>query len=248
MASCYLCAAHILPGQGFRREVRTGRSWRVYYTRRGGSSYGETHGLRTLCGQCAAAVDYFRQGRGVRTAIGVFVALLGWYVAFNMNFTGDAGAVVLIFLALGGPGWLVYLLVEKLHALAYSPPISSSHDEKLPPALAPAHQRPENSINADPPMEKLPTTSRLDHLMALSVSPASLKPDGRYTRPRTWGVYRLPTSAQGRVYRSGNHPIRREELEREHGSVFTVAVFLDPALAQEVAAISNAAAGAFPQD
>lgn len=76
MPDCYLCGAYIKRGAGYRREVQTGRSVRVYATRRGGSSFGSSFGTRTVCRYCAEVLDRSREGRFVR---GVLYCL-GWGV------------------------------------------------------------------------------------------------------------------------------------------------------------------------
>ena len=41
---------------------------------------------------------------------------------------------------------------------------------------------------------------------------------GQLTRPRSYGVYRLPQDCGAtRGFRFGNHPVRQQELEREFG-------------------------------
>ena len=58
----------------------------------------------------------------------------------------------------------------------------------------------------------------VDHIISRAISPASVRPDGSLTRPRSYGVYRMPPGAEGRRCRFGNHPVRMWELEREFGS------------------------------
>jgi hypothetical protein len=59
----------------------------------------------------------------------------------------------------------------------------------------------------------------LAKVIARAISPSSVRPDGALTVPRSFGVYRIPSSAAStRRYRYGNHPIRLQELEREFGS------------------------------
>ncbi len=59
-----------------------------------------------------------------------------------------------------------------------------------------------------------------DELRRRALEPASLVADGNYTRPRSWGVYRLPEEAAltSERFRAGNHPIRQIELQRDFGS------------------------------
>jgi hypothetical protein len=59
----------------------------------------------------------------------------------------------------------------------------------------------------------------LQTIIARAISPSSVQPDGWLTSPRSWGVYRVPSSAGStRRFRFGNHPVRQRELEREFGS------------------------------
>jgi hypothetical protein len=59
----------------------------------------------------------------------------------------------------------------------------------------------------------------LQKIIARAISPSSVRPNGWLTFPRSWGVYRVPSSAGSmRSFRFGNHPVRQRELEREFGS------------------------------
>ena len=60
--------------------------------------------------------------------------------------------------------------------------------------------------------------STFEAILGRAISPRSVRPDGPLTRPRSYGVYLLPTSASGRTHRFGNHPVRMTELEQEFGS------------------------------
>jgi hypothetical protein len=58
--------------------------------------------------------------------------------------------------------------------------------------------------------------STFDNLIKRAVAPASVRPKGQLTEPRTYGVYEIPESAGAiRRFRMGNHPIRMIELEQE---------------------------------
>jgi hypothetical protein len=50
-----------------------------------------------------------------------------------------------------------------------------------------------------------------------SIDPSSVKSDGRYTSPRTWGVYQVECLPEGKRFRFGNHPVRQQELIRQYG-------------------------------
>jgi len=82
--------------------------------------------------------------------------------------------------------------------------------------------------------------TRAQELLAASVDPSTLREDGRYTVPRSWGVYRISAPGnRGRAFRSGNHPVRLRELEREFSGVGTVALFDREDLALELAKLGN---------
>lgn len=73
-----------------------------------------------------------------------------------------------------------------------------------------------------------------------AISPLSVRPDGRLTTPRSYGVYQVPaTSGSTRRFRFGNHPIRMLELERELGACKLEHLFLSRAEATAVAAALN---------
>ncbi len=83
--------------------------------------------------------------------------------------------------------------------------------------------------------------SRRDQLLQRTLKPSDFKPNGVYTDPKTYGVYRLTGKAKaGRVFRYGNHPIRYDELVNEYGAAEVVAVFSARSDAEELAAIENA--------
>lgn len=79
-----------------------------------------------------------------------------------------------------------------------------------------------------------------DVLLSRSVSPASVKIDGRYTIPRSYGVYHLEQSSSvSHRFRFGNHPVRETELIRAFGDVKLVALFLERTQAMDLAALLN---------
>ncbi len=84
--------------------------------------------------------------------------------------------------------------------------------------------------------------ARLKSLLAKSVDPSTLKPDGNYTSPRSWGVYeveRLLDGKRGKAFHFGNHPVRQHELVRQFGEAQMVAVFDRRIDAEEVAFLLN---------
>lgn len=59
----------------------------------------------------------------------------------------------------------------------------------------------------------------IEHVIARAISPSSVRPDGWLTSPRSYGVYRIPSTAGStRSFRYRNHPVRQRELERAFGS------------------------------
>jgi hypothetical protein len=59
----------------------------------------------------------------------------------------------------------------------------------------------------------------IDHIIQRAISPSAVRSDGYLTHPRSYGVYRIPsTSGSTRRFRFGNHPVRMRELEAEFGS------------------------------
>lgn len=117
MATCYHCACTIPQNQGIRRRVFTGESYRFYFTKRGGTSYGQTFGLRTLCPSCAQALDDRQRGSFVRVVIAIAMGLLGAFVTFRID-THDLGpflALLWLFFGFGGLGVLTFVLLEAIH-------------------------------------------------------------------------------------------------------------------------------------
>ena len=69
--------------------------------------------------------------------------------------------------------------------------------------------------------------SAIDRLMEKAVSLQRLRPDGNYTVPRSFGVYRLTGKGDvGKRHRFGNHPVREQELIRYFGECKVIALFL----------------------
>jgi hypothetical protein len=78
--------------------------------------------------------------------------------------------------------------------------------------------------------------SSVAKIIQRSISPSNVRVIGPLTKPRSYGVYRLPQkTATGRHYRYGNHPVRMHELEREFGSCKLEYLFAARADAKELA-------------
>jgi hypothetical protein len=79
------------------------------------------------------------------------------------------------------------------------------------------------------------------NLTKCALNSADFVIDGSYTIPRTWAVYRIPTNQNksSNIYRMGNHPVRKNELEREFGEISVVAIFNNREMAKELSIFLN---------
>lgn len=108
MADCYLCGAYVPRGQGYRRNVRTGTSHRIYVGRWTGGSTGVNYGPRTLCRTCARIQDEQNSGGGLR-AFG-FLCLCALLVF--LGFQAFKADIPLVGIALWAAGPIVWAIVE----------------------------------------------------------------------------------------------------------------------------------------
>jgi hypothetical protein len=100
MAECYNCGANVPKGQGYRREVYTGHSSRMYFGRRVSSSRGNSYGVRTICSSCAQGMaDRKRKSVAVLGTIFLLLILAGHFnektsnrAASSADVTGAASA------------------------------------------------------------------------------------------------------------------------------------------------------------
>lgn len=81
MQHCAQCGASI-PGDGFRREIRTGSSQRVSFGRRATTSRVARWTLRTVCHSCALRIDREKKGKVIAgtlaaAALGLFLLTRG---------------------------------------------------------------------------------------------------------------------------------------------------------------------------
>jgi hypothetical protein len=71
--------------------------------------------------------------------------------------------------------------------------------------------------------------SEKERLLSKSISENSVRINSNnknYTILRTFGVYEVATTNNSKKFRSGNHPVREDELIREFGSVVRRGLFL----------------------
>jgi hypothetical protein len=78
---------------------------------------------------------------------------------------------------------------------------------------------------------------RIKKLLSKAVSFDSVKIVGRYTKPPTYGVYDV--EGEGHRYRFGNHPVRKDELNRLHSNVSVIAIFKERDDAKKLASLLN---------
>jgi hypothetical protein len=87
-----------------------------------------------------------------------------------------------------------------------------------------------------------PCQVRLKLLLAKSIEPLSVRPAGRYTDPRTWGVYQVERLLDGervKPFHFGNHPVRQQELIRQYGDAQLLYLYDTPNDAEAVADLLN---------
>jgi len=76
----------------------------------------------------------------------------------------------------------------------------------------------------------------IDILLERATNPLSLRSDGSYTIPRSFGVYRIIKQGNvGRRFRFGNHPVRMNEIIRDFGDCEVKALFLEREDAEDLA-------------
>jgi len=84
--------------------------------------------------------------------------------------------------------------------------------------------------------------SLTNELLAQAISRSSVKVQGLYTTPRSWGVYKIERPQRyhaTKQFRFGNYPVRKHELETEFGVVKLVALFSARVFAQQLASHLN---------
>lgn len=157
MATCYHCGCSIRPNEGYRRKVQTGTSTRFYFSRHPGSSYGQSFGLRTLCQDCAIAIDQQHaiannKGKvaGISTVVGLISAVITF---FNIHsfIDNDTPRLIFAFFLLGGPGFCLYFLLllftnSNLNENSSNQPYAENYDsvqqESMTPQISNADLKP----------------------------------------------------------------------------------------------------------
>lgn len=84
--------------------------------------------------------------------------------------------------------------------------------------------------------------ARLKKLLAKSIDPSAVRLEGNYTNPKTWGVYQVLRLVDGRRcngFHIGNHPVRLQELIRQHGEAQLISLHDVRIDAEEVAYLLN---------
>ncbi len=113
MVNCYHCGAKIESGEGYRRQVLTSQSARIYFSKRSGGSYGQSYGLRTLCASCALRLDEHYKNLAWKVPVSLAVSLIGMVMAVRVrdSFNGGIPGLMFIFFAFGGAGLLAYWIL-----------------------------------------------------------------------------------------------------------------------------------------
>lgn len=119
MPSCYFCGCSIRNGEGHRKKVLISESARVYITKRGGGSYGQTYALRTLCASCSTQLDERNKRLSWQLPVSVVVGLIGTIVAIEWPVTDYSeksvlGSLIYMFFLFGGLGFLIYFVLKFL--------------------------------------------------------------------------------------------------------------------------------------
>ena len=121
MPSCYFCGCALNNGEGFRRKVLTGESARIYVSKRGGGSYGQTYSLRTLCRSCAEQLDERNKNLNWILPVSCVVGLIGALLAVRWAVSSDSsassfGGLIFLFFLVGGAGFITFFALNYLVA------------------------------------------------------------------------------------------------------------------------------------
>jgi hypothetical protein len=139
MASCYHCGINIRNGEGYRRQVVTSQSARIYFTKRGGGSYGQSYGLRTLCASCTQRLDQNNKALAWKLPVSLLIGLIGAAITFRSrnSFDGAIGGLIFLFLVFGGAGLITFWLLGFISnpELNSSGQTLASNQEELEPSI-----------------------------------------------------------------------------------------------------------------
>lgn len=82
--------------------------------------------------------------------------------------------------------------------------------------------------------------NELEDLIQRAIPPSSVKPEGSFTQPLSFGVYRATDPDDGSThFRFGSHPVRMQELEDRFGGCELEYLFLAREDAAAMAAALN---------
>lgn len=151
MTSCYFCGCGIRSGEGYRRKVLTNESARIYFTKRGGGSYGQSYALRTLCYNCASSLDSRGRSLAWKLPVSLIMAATGIIgavrYAANSTSPNDSllGSLIYIFFLFGGPGFATFATLSWLEKLSSTEKEEDKHQEldssdEIPCLLKKIHQ------------------------------------------------------------------------------------------------------------
>jgi hypothetical protein len=136
MASCYFCGCYIKNGEGYRRKVLVNESARIYFTKRGGGSYGQSYALRTLCQSCAVTLDERNKSFAWKFPISVIMAAIGFIGAarYAVSSYGSSDSalesLIYAFFLFGGLGFVTYALLSALERFSTNNEYSTQENEQ----------------------------------------------------------------------------------------------------------------------
>jgi hypothetical protein len=136
MANCYHCGINIRNGEGYRRQVLTSQSARIYFTKRGGGSYGQSYGLRTLCAYCTQRLDQNNKALAWKLPVSLIIGLIGAVITFRSrdSFNGVIGGLIFLFFVFGGAGLITFWLLGLISNPGGDCATSSSSNPQEEPA------------------------------------------------------------------------------------------------------------------
>jgi hypothetical protein len=118
-------------GEGYRRKVLVGESTRIYFSKRGGGSYGQTYALRTLCYNCASELDSRNRSLAWKLPISAIMALVGFIgVARLRDSIPDnlLGSLIFAFFLFGGLGLLTFIVLSIIENISKKSSIENNQN------------------------------------------------------------------------------------------------------------------------